>query len=58
MKYISKNAFILVINRGHRLLKASVESFRLLADNLTVVSSLQTIYILFLWIGKLSICSL
>ena len=58
MKYLSKNAYILVINRGYNLLQASVESFRLLAENLTVVSSLQTVYLLYLWLGKLSVCSL
>lgn len=58
MKYLSKNAYILVINRGYNLLQASVESFQLIAENLTIVSSLQTVYLLYLWLGKLSVCSL
>lgn len=54
--YLSKNAYILVINRGYGLLKAGKRSFQLLAANLAIVSSLKIVYTLFIWIEKLAIC--
>lgn len=54
--YLSKNAYILVINRGYGLLKAGKRSFQLLAANLAIVSSLKIVYTLFIWLEKLAIC--
>ena len=56
MKYISRNAYIMVINRNLSFFKASVESFGLLAHNLKVVSTLKSVSTLFIWMGTVSNC--
>lgn len=58
MKYISRNAYIIVINRNLSFFKASVESFGLLAHNLKVVTTLKSVSTLFIWMGTISNCLL
>ena len=58
MRYISRNAYILVINRGQNFFKASVESFSLLVSNLATVTTLKSVSTLFIWIGKIGNCLL
>ena len=58
MRYISRNAYILVINRGQNFFKASVESFSLLVANLAKVTTLKSVSTLFIWIGKVGNCVL
>lgn len=54
MKYLSRNAYILVITRGTNFFKSSVNSFGLLASNLATVSVLKSVSTLFIWMGKMS----
>ena len=58
MKYISRNAYVLVINRGKNFMSASVDSFGLLASNLMTVSVLKSVSTLFIWMGVLTNCLL
>lgn len=54
MKYISRNAYILVITRGTNFFKSSMESFSLLAANIGTVTVLKSVSTLFIWMGKIS----
>lgn len=54
MKYLSRNAYILVITRGTNFWKSSVTSFGLLASNIGTVTVLKSLSTLFIWMGKLS----
>lgn len=54
MKYLSRNAYILVITRGTNFFKSSVTSFSLLAANIGTVSMLKSVSTLFIWMGKLT----
>ena len=54
MKYISRNAYILVIMRGTNFFKSSMESFSLLASNIAAVTVLKSVSTLFIWMGKVS----
>ena len=54
MKYISRNAYILVIMRGSNFFKSSVESFSLLASNIGAVTVLKSVSTLFIWMGKVA----
>ena len=58
LKYLNKNAYILVINRGYGLLRASLHVFQLLSENIAIVTSLNVVYSLFIWFEKLAVCIL
>ena len=58
MRYISRNAYILVINRGMNFFSASTTSFSLLLSNLATVTTLKSVSTLFIWIGKIANCVL
>ncbi|KAK8791936.1 hypothetical protein WA158_005313 [Blastocystis sp. Blastoise] len=53
LRYISRNAYILVITRNKNFCTACVKSFTLLAQNLGQVTLLNGVTIVFLWLGKL-----
>ena len=58
LRFMNKNAYVLVINRGYNLVKASLRSFELFGLNLGVVSSLNTVYSMYISISKLVACVL
>lgn len=58
LRFMNKNAYILVINRGYSLTKASVRCCELLGLNLGIVSSLNTVYSMYVSISRTAACIL
>ena len=56
LKFMNKNAYVLVINRGYSLTKASLRSFELYAFNLGIVSNLKTLYSFYISICRIVSC--
>lgn len=56
LKYISRNAYILVIAHKQNFAKSSVESFQLLASNIGIVSVTTALSSVYIFLSKVGMC--